>query len=149
MNRIHTGRIKMRPRWFFILGSLTTFVGLVMAILASIFALSFVQLSLRGSGELAEHEMDALLSHFSWWGPIIALTSLVLGIWLLRKYEFSYKKNFVTIAIGFVFAVIVASFILDLTGLNEVMLQGIQFKSPSPTEFTLYKQAEHFEPHTL
>lgn len=128
MGRIHTGRVKMRPRLYFILGSLTTFVGLVMTILASTFALSFVQLSLRESSELAEYEMDALLSHFSWWGPIIAVTSLVLGILLLRKYDFSYKKNFAIIAIGFVLAIITASFILDMTGLNEVMLRRIPFK---------------------
>lgn len=128
MGRIHTEHIKMRPRWYFVLGSLATFVGLVMSILASVFLLSFIKLSLRGSGKMAEYKMDELLSHFSWWGPIIALASLLLGIWLLRQYEFSYKKNFGLITTGFVLAIAVASFILDMSGLNEVMLQHGPFR---------------------
>lgn len=145
MGRIQTEHIKMRPRWYFILGSLATFVGLVMSILASVFLLSFIKLSLRGAGKMAEYKMDMLLAHFSWWGPIIALASLLLGIWLLRQYEFSYKKNFVFIAVGFVLAIVAASFILDMTGLNEVMLQRGPFKSSFSAEHTPYKQLEHLE----
>lgn len=138
MGRIHTEHIKMRPRIYFVLGSLATFVGLVMAILTSIFTISFIKLSLRsGGGKLAEYKMDMLLSHFSWWGPVFAATSLLLGIWLLRQYEFSYKKNFVHIVIGFVLAILAASFILDMTGLSEVMLQRGPFhKSSLPMEHT-------------
>ncbi len=143
MGRIHTEHIKMRPRWYFVLGSLATFVGLVMSILASVFLLSFIKLSMHGSGKMAEYKMDELLSHFSWWGPVIALGSLLLGLWLLRQYEFSYKKNFGLIAIGFVLAIVVASFILDMSGLNEVMLQHGPFRATFPTEHTSYKQLEH------
>lgn len=145
MGRIHAEHIKMRPRWYFVLGSLATFVGLVMSILASVFLLSFIKLSLRGGGKMAEYKMDELLSHFSWWGPVIALTSLLLGIWLLRQYEFSYKKNFALIAAGFVLAIVAASFILDMSGLSEVMLQRGPFRSTVPTEHTSYKQPEHLE----
>jgi len=132
MGRIHTEQIKMRPRLYFILGSLATFVGLVMSILASVFLLSFIKLSLHGGGKMAEYKMDELLSHFSWWGPSIALASLLLGIWLLRQYEFSYKKNFILIVIGFILAIVAASFILDMSGLNEVMLQRSLFNSSFP-----------------
>jgi hypothetical protein len=140
MDRIHTEHIKMRPRWYFVLGSLATFVGLVMSILASVFLLSFIKLSLRGGGRLAEYKMDELLSHFSWWGPVIAIASLLMGIWLLRQYEFSYKKNFALIVIGFVLAIVAASFILDMSGLSEVMLQRGPFRSAFPTEHIPYKQ---------
>lgn len=145
MGRIHAEHIKMRPRWYFVLGSLATFIGLVMSILASVFLLSFIKLSLRGGGKMAEYKMGELLSHFSWWGPTIALISLLLGIWLLRQYEFSYKKNFALIAAGFVLAIVTASFILDMSGLSEVMLQRGPFRSTVPTEHTSYKQPEHLE----
>lgn len=135
----------MRPRLFFILGSLVTFTGLVMTILASIFTLSFIELSLGGGGKTAEHNMDVLLSHFSWWGPSIALASLILGIWLLRQYEFSYKKNFVFVAVGFVLAILAASFVLDKTGLNEVMLQYSPFSVSNSAEQAFYKQFDNFD----
>lgn len=149
MGRIHTEHIKMRPRWYFVLGSLATFVGLVMSILASVFLLSFIKLSLRGGGKMAEYKMDELLSHFSWWGPIVALVSLLLGIWLLRQYEFSYKKNFALLAIGFVLAVVAASFILDMSGLNEVMLQRGPFRSAFPTEHPPFKNFKNLEGFSL
>lgn len=138
MGRIHTEQIKMRPRIYFILGSLAVFVGLVMSILASVFLLSLIKLSLWGSGKIAEYKINELLSHFSWWGPSIALMNLILGIWLLRQYDFSYKKNFVIIVFGFIFAVVAASFILDLSGLNELMLQRGLFNLSFPIEHTPY-----------
>lgn len=149
MSRIHTEHIRMRPRWYFVLGSFATFVGLVMSILASVFLLSFIRLSVHGSGKMAEYRMDELLSHFSWWGPVIALASLLLGLWLLRQYEFSYKKSPALVAIGFVLAIVVASFILNMSGLNEVMLQRGLFRSASSIEHVPYKQAEHFRSITI
>ncbi len=143
MHRIHTERIKMRPRLYFVLGSLITFIGLVMSILASTFALSFIKLSLRGGGRMAEYKMDVLLSHFSWWGPIIALSSLTFGIWLLRQYEFSYKKNFFVVVGGFIFAIAIASSVLDMTGLSEVMFQRGPLKSSFLFEGIYHEQCKH------
>lgn len=94
---------------------------------------------------MGEYKIDELLSHFSWWGPTIALASLLLGIWLLRQYEFSYKKNFTLIATWFVLAIVAASFILDMSGLSEVMFQRGPFRSIIFTEHASYKQLEHLE----
>jgi hypothetical protein len=147
MGRIHSENIKMRPRVFFILGSCASFVGLVMSILASVFLFSFITLSLQSDGMMVGYEIDELLSHFSWWGPLGALTSLLVGIWFLRLYEFSYKRNFVLIAVGFVLAVLAASFILNSTGLNKVMFQLSVLQDTSgsefPAEFALYKEQKH------
>lgn len=142
MGRIHSEHIKMRPRSYFVLGSLATFTGLVMSILVSVFLLSFIKLLLLSGGKMAAYKMDVLLSHFSWWGPAIALASLFLGTWLLRQYEFFCKKNFALISIGFVLAIVAASFILDMTGLNEVLLERSSFKSPFPSGDASYKQFE-------
>lgn len=123
MGKIRQGKVSMRPRAYFIMGSLFTFVGLVLSILTSIFLIGLLRFSLRSNGPMGEIRLDELLSRFSWWGPVCALLGLVIGISLLRRYDFSYKVNFKVIIIGFVMAIIAAGWVLDMTGLNEVLLR--------------------------
>jgi uncharacterized membrane protein len=73
-----------------------------------------------GSYRLAE-----LVASFPWWAPLLAIAGFVLGIWLLKKYDFSYKRNPWAIAAIFLAAVILAGIAIDLTGLSDVwMKQG-------------------------
>lgn len=121
MGQIHQGKIKMRPRLYFIIGSILTFVGLVLSILTTIFLVSLIRFSFLARGPMGEYKAEELLSHFSWFGPIFAILGLVIGIWLLRRYDFSYKINFRNMVTGIVLAVIVAGVVLDMTGLNDVI----------------------------
>ncbi|MDP2815415.1 MAG: hypothetical protein Q8O19_01915, partial [Rectinemataceae bacterium] len=123
MERIHQDKIKMRPRVYFVIGSLLTFIGLVLSILTSVFLIGLMRFSLRAHGPMGEYRLEELLSRFSWWGPICALLGLVIGIWLLRRYDFSYKINFKVMVAGFIAAIIVAGWVLDMTGLNDVLLR--------------------------
>ena len=63
---------------------------------------------------------EQLLSSFPWWAPLMAIIGLIVGIWLLKKYDFSYKNNFVVITIGFLVAVIIGAWLIDLSGLNNI-----------------------------
>lgn len=123
MGQIHQGKVKMRPKIYFILGSIFTFVGLVLSILTSVFLISFIRFSLLSRGPMGEYRLEELLSHFSWFGPMFAVLGLMVGIWFLLQYDFSYKVNFKVIVAVFVTAVIVAGIILDMTGLNDVVFR--------------------------
>ncbi len=123
MDQIHDKKIKMRPRIYFVLGSILTFVGLVSSVVISIFLFGLMRFSLRSHGPMASYRLDQILSSFPWWAPILAIVGLVVGIWLLRKYEFSFKVNFKVIIIGFIFAVIVGGWIIDSIGLNDVLIR--------------------------
>lgn len=123
MGRIHREKIKMRPRIFFIAGSILTFLGLVLSMVSSAFMISILHLSLREGGRMATYKLETLQSLFHWWIPVIAILGMVIGIWLLKYYEFSYKKNFLYVAIGLVLAVIISGFLLDLTKFNETMVK--------------------------
>jgi hypothetical protein len=50
----------------------------------------------------------------------MAILGVVVGIWFLKKYDFSYKKNFVVIIVGFILSMIVAGFLIDQLGLNDI-----------------------------
>jgi hypothetical protein len=53
-------------------------------------------------------------------GFVIGSWRIVSGIYLLKKYDFSYKRNFPLIASTFIIAVISAAFLVNLTGINDL-----------------------------
>lgn len=123
MDQIHEEKIKMRPKAYFIFGSILTFVGLVSSVVVSVFLVGLIRFSLRTHGPMASYRLDQLLSSFPWWAPVLAIVGLVAGIWLLRKYDFSFKVNFKVVIIGFILAVIVGGWIIDSVGLNDVLIR--------------------------
>jgi hypothetical protein len=123
MDQIHEEKIKMRPKAYFIAGSIITFLGLVFSIVTSIFLVGLIQFYLRAHGPMASYRFDKMLSNFPWWAPVLAIVGFIAGIWLLRKYDFSFKVNFKVVIIGFILALIVGGWIVDSIGLNDVLIR--------------------------
>lgn len=144
MDRIHSDKIKMHTRVYFVIGSILTFSGVVLSILTSVFLIGLMRFSLRAHGPMAEYRLEELLSRFSWWGPIFAILGLVIGIWLIRKYDFSYKINFKMIVIGFVVAIFVAGIVLEMTGLHDILLH----RGPMQGMMRQYLEDNNIEPGT-
>jgi len=125
MNQIRQGRIKMRPKVYFIIGSILTFLGSISAFLISIFLIGLIRFSLRTHwGRGAQYKLDQMLSDFPWWIIIFAIISLTIGIWLIRKYDFSYKIKPRIIILGFILAIVVAGWMVDITGLNDNLFRS-------------------------
>jgi len=123
MEKIHHDKIKMHSKVYFAIGSVIAFAGLVASILVSVFLFGLVRFSLRTHGPMGEYRLDQMLASFPLWMVLIAILGLIIGIWLLRQYDFSYKINFKVIAIIFVGAIIIAGWIIDMTGLNDTLFQ--------------------------
>ena len=102
MSKIHEDKIKMKPKLYFILGSILTFLGLVGSIVMSTFLFSLIRFSVRAHGPMGEYKLNELISNFPWWTSLFAILFLALGIWLIHKYEFSYKRNYLHIIIVFI-----------------------------------------------
>lgn len=130
MDQIHEQKIKMRPRAYFIAGSVLTFAGLVSSVVVSVFLVGLIRFSLRSHGPMASYRFDQILATFPWWAATLAFVGLVVGIWLLHKYELSFKVNSRIIIIGFITAIILGGWIVDSIGLNDLLarrgpVQGI------------------------
>ena len=54
MGQIHQGKIRMRPKLYFIIGSIFTFIGLVLSILTTIFLISFIRFSFLARGPIKQ-----------------------------------------------------------------------------------------------
>ena len=123
MDQIHEEKIKMRPKAYFILGSVLTFVGLVSSVVVSVFLVGLIRFSLRAHGPMASYRLDQILSSFPWWAPVLAIVGLIAGIRLLRRFDFSFKVNFKVVIIGFILAVIVGGWIIDSVGLSDALIR--------------------------
>lgn len=120
MEKIEKGEIKMKPKWYFILGSLTLFVGAVATTIFSIFFLNFLFFLMRKHyGPMYQYRLQQIISQFPWWILILAILGLIIGIRLLKEYDFSYKKNFFYIIFAYIFAVVISAYLIDYFNLNR------------------------------
>ena len=120
MSKVSSGRISMKPKWYFIFGSFFSIVGLVALSIMSVFLVNIILFLLHKHGPMGQWRIEIMLESFPLWIPILAVLSIFMGIWLLNKYDFSYKKNFLIIIVGFIASIIVAGFIIDQIGLNDI-----------------------------
>ena len=123
MSRIKTEQIKMKPKWYFWLGSFSILIAIVGLAIVSIFLISLVSFSLRSHGPMGTIRYQQIISNFPWWAPIIVVIGLVAGIILLKKYDFSYKKNFLVIIILFISAILLTGILVNTLGLDNLWIK--------------------------
>jgi len=135
MSRIKRDHIAMKPRWYFVLGTSALVVGLVGLSIVLIFLVNLSVFSLRTHGPMGDIRYQQLLASFPWWIPAIMIVGLGLGIFLLKKYDFSYKKNFLLVILGFIAVILLSGIIADALGINTFLSRQGQMRR-------LYQQVE-------
>ncbi len=119
MEKIRSGKVSMKPRWYFIVGSICTVLGILGMSIGAIFLTNISMFLLRQHGPMREWKLQLMLSSFPLWIPILASVGMVIGVLLLKRYDFSYKKNFRNVILSFISLVILAAFLIDILGLND------------------------------
>ncbi|MBW6441947.1 hypothetical protein K0B04_03550 [Patescibacteria group bacterium] len=135
MDKILSGEIKMKPKWYFVLGSILSFIGLTGSIVAAIFFTNLTLFLIRKRGP-GTGRIITMLDAFPIWIPIIAVGFFVLGIWLLKKYDFSYRKNFLIIILTLFTAIFISAQIINLLGLNDIWSQRGPMRRLYPRDHT-------------
>lgn len=120
MQKIKTDKVKMKPRWYFIIGTPFTFLGLIGLSMGAIFLTNLIFFLVRRRAGMGYWRLEIILESFPLWIPVIAVLLIISGVWFLRRYDFSYKKNFLLIIITFVFSIIISAWLIDRLGINEV-----------------------------
>lgn len=120
MGKVKSNKISIKPRWFFVLGSALMVVGFTGLCILAVFFTNITFFLLRRHGPMRQWRLQLMLDSFPWWIPLLVIVVIALGIWMLKKYDFSYKKNFLLIVIGFIVSIFLSAFILDYLGLNDV-----------------------------
>jgi len=119
MDKVKSDKIVMKPKWYFVIGSLLSFVGFASLIAFAIFLVNVIFFILRSHGPMGSWKLQTMLNNFPVWVPIAAITGIITGIFILKKYDFSYKKNFPLLIISLVMSIIIAAWMIDKFGLNE------------------------------
>ncbi len=128
MSEINEGHVKMRPKFYFVLGMLALASGLILTIIIGVWFTGIASYHLRHHDPLSfitlgQHGWNAFLRTFPFIPLLLALTAVGIGIWLIRKYEISYKHSFLGIILSVVFAVIAAGYVVDALGINEQLVK--------------------------
>lgn len=135
MTKITKGQIRMKPKSYFILGSIFMGIGIISAIAIAIIFLSIDIFSLRLHGPFYQRHITHMLEIFPWWAFIIALGGIISGYYLLKRYDFSYKKNAKAILIFAIICVGIAAYLVDYFGLNNLLLKQTPFRGFYQNQF--------------
>src|SRR3989344_4005823 len=130
MAQIKGGKITMHSKAYFVIGSIFLFVGLIALFILSVFLINIMFFILKAHGPMGQYRLELLISNFPWWAPLFSILGIILGIWILRKYDFSYKKNFLLLVILFIGAIVFTGWLMDATGIDNIWfkrgpMQGI------------------------
>lgn len=123
-SQIKSGQLKMKPKWYFIMGTVLLFQGTLGAILLGIFVSNLCFYHLRNYGPfgylfLGRAGLDPFLDTFPWKLLILVGLSLLVGFKLLKKYEFSYSKHSIYLFLILMVVILISGLLADLVGFNE------------------------------
>lgn len=130
--KIKSGEIKMKPKSYFILGNILTTGGIIISGFLGTLLTSFL-IHRYKMLKLAEDTVwqgmkrpdpftrgRLFLYNFPWWAFIIAILSVVLGIYLMRKFESGYKANFPSLIVLTVFVIVITGILIDKSGIHDM-----------------------------
>ncbi len=121
INMIKKEEVVMRPAWVFYLGSLLSVIGLLISSALALLSIHLLRFRLTHPGIGAARKLDFIITSLPWYIPVLALVGLVGGYLLLKRYDFSYRKNLSLITIVIILGLIASSYLLDYLGFSSYM----------------------------
>lgn len=122
--KIAQEEITMRPQWHFVLASFLLGFGTIGVLSSTIFTLSLFFFHWR-MHEILEQVVPerllwaTMLRNIPWLYLLVSIALFYISLSLLKKYEFSYKKNWPLLLLGLLIAIIFSSFFVDRIGVND------------------------------
>ena len=124
MGKIGRGEARMKSKAYFLLGTVFLGVGLAGVLLLAIFFTQLVFWRLRTIGpfgylSFGHFGLRPFLATLPWLSVLFALAGIVIGIYLLRRCDVSYRVSFFGLITGLVTLVLTLGLLLDLSGVSE------------------------------
>jgi hypothetical protein len=140
MSAIKKGEVTMRPKAYFVVGSLLLGAGLAIALTLAFFFLTASAFHLRNAGSTEFLRYGGLgaplfIRLFPWRPLLLAVLGIGGGLWFLKKYDVSYKKNFALISLALVGALVVFAIAFDRMGANDRLEKTKRFEPLYRQEF--------------
>lgn len=134
-NKIHSGELQMKPKVYFVLGSFLSSLGVIVFSVLGTFFVNMIIHRLRIGRVvpmIREVPFNAkfmfLLRVFPWEYLLLSIGFVILGLYLLRKFDISYKKSYTFLVILFLVTVTLTAVGMDKMGFNERAKRVKHFK---------------------
>jgi hypothetical protein len=137
IKQINAKKIKIKPRWIFVLGTTLAALGVVVSMASAAVGLYLFQFSLLHPGRGADRKLDYALSTLPWYVLPLSLVSIAVGWHLLKKFDFSYQKNRLVVTTLFVLGIALGVTMIPLTNLDDVLYTRGYFRSALPSDVVI------------
>ncbi len=118
---IRRGEVSPRPRWYYLLLNIATGVAAIGAIGVATIVVSLVWFGLTHPGPGAQYKLSSLVLSLPWYMPLVALSAIAASWLLVRRYDFSYKYSFRLLLAALLCGVLVGSYFLDVSGIDDYL----------------------------
>lgn len=140
MRKIHKGQVRMRPRVYFVAGSVMVGAGLILLMMVSALVTQALYVRLSVLARLGIEEVSwrwcvMWLRFFPWEMLIVAVLMVLVGGYLLRKYEFAYKKGLGLVLMAVALIVVILTVLMNLVGMIGYVRQ-----KPLLRQFYMYQE---------
>jgi len=124
LKAIHDGQVKMRPKWQFITKTALFVAGVVLAVLAVLYLVSFIVFVLRQTGVwfvpyFGPQGFGIFFMSLPWVLIALAVIFMLLLEILFKRYSFAYARPFLYSALAVIFLGIIGGIIIGETPLHE------------------------------
>ncbi|MDP3964262.1 MAG: hypothetical protein Q8Q20_01200 [bacterium] len=131
---INSKKISMRPRAYFVAGSVALGVGLAAAAAVTAFFIGVVVFHFRVHTPLTfldagQRGFGAFIQQIPWLSLVVAVVGISGGLYLMRRFHVAYHYAFWGIAVGFITTVAVSGIIIDATGVPGKAREASPLKS--------------------
>lgn len=125
---IKSGSIKMRPKWLFVVGSIFSAIGVLLATSLGLLSIQLIRFRLNHPGSAGSVKIMTVIASLPWYIPVLTVFALIGGYYFLKQYDFSYRKNASFIMILVIVGLVFGSFILDKVGADQILMKRGYFR---------------------
>lgn len=114
LSAIMAGRVRMRPKWHFVLHAALGATGVAIALLALLWFAGFILFTLRETGVwlapfFGPRGWFVFFASVPWLIVVLSLVFLVVLEFLVQRYSFAHRRPLLYSVLGIVFVVVVGS----------------------------------------
>lgn len=128
LEKIETGKINMRPRFYFMLQVVSLVVVALFTLLVSSLLISFIIFSLNVSGKLflfgfGTRGCWVFFALFPWSLLIVEIALVILLEWLIKKFKFGYRSSISRLVFAILLVSLGISIIINIISLHSTLLR--------------------------
>jgi hypothetical protein len=131
LTAIETGRVKMRPRWYFVVRTTLLIVGVILSVLALLYLASLIMFVLHRTGvwfapAFGPRGLREFLFDVPWVLVLLVTIFIILVQLLVNRFAFSHARPLMYWALGIIVLVLVGGFIINQTSVHQGLFRQAQ-----------------------